>query len=145
MGIIDRLSTVLRSYLGGEDTSFSDSRERFGDPDLNAAWEELDDFLGKGRQNRRPFEEPEDVDFSGGKAGRKKRPPEELRADFAELGLPHGAPLEECKAAYKRLLNLHHPDRHAGHAANLKKATEKSARINAAWDRIKRWAETGRF
>jgi curved DNA-binding protein CbpA len=45
----------------------------------------------------------------------------------------------ECKAAYKKLLKLHHPDRHAGHTGNMKKATEKSARINAAYDRIEKW------
>jgi hypothetical protein len=66
-------------------------------------------------------------------------PPEELRRDFAELGLPFGAGAEECKAAYKRLLKLHHPDRHAGHEGNMRKATEKSARINAAYDRIETW------
>jgi hypothetical protein len=66
-------------------------------------------------------------------------PPEELRSDFAELGLPFGAGEEECKAAYKRLLKLHHPDRHAGHERNMKKATEKTMRINAAYDRIEKW------
>jgi hypothetical protein len=67
------------------------------------------------------------------------RPPEELRGDFAELGLPFGAGAEDCKAAYKRLLKLHHPDRHAGHEGNMRKATEKSARINGAYDRREKW------
>lgn len=128
MGIIDRLTGVLRTYLG---EFSSGSRESFGDPDVDAAWEELDDFLGK-----KTF-----ADASGARS--EKRAPEELRPDFAELGLPHGASLEECKAAYKRLLKLHHPDRHAGNAANLKKATEKTARINAAWERIKNQMEKG--
>jgi len=39
---------------------------------------------------------------------------------------------------------VHHPDRHAGHPGNMKKATEKSARINAAHQRIERWRETGK-
>jgi curved DNA-binding protein CbpA len=70
--------------------------------------------------------------------------PESLRPDFAELGVPFGASAEDCKAVYKNLLKIHHPDRHAGHAENMRKATEKSARINAAYDRINKWRETGR-
>jgi DnaJ-domain-containing protein 1 len=67
--------------------------------------------------------------------------PEELRADFAELGVPFGAGEKACRDAYKKLLKLHHPDRHAGHAGNMKKATEKTARVNAAYDRIEKWRE----
>jgi hypothetical protein len=70
---------------------------------------------------------------------RAEAPPEELRPDFAEMGLPFGAGADECKAAYRRLLKLHHPDRHAGHPGNMEKATKKMARINAAYDRIEKW------
>jgi hypothetical protein len=66
-------------------------------------------------------------------------PPETLRPDFEELGIPFGAGAEDCKAAYRRLLKLHHPDRHAGHQGNMEKATKKMAKINAAYDRIERW------
>ncbi|MDR2209856.1 MAG: J domain-containing protein [Spirochaetaceae bacterium] len=62
-----------------------------------------------------------------------------MRPDFAELGLPFGAGADECKAAYRRLLKLHHPDRHAGHQGNMEKATKKMAKINAAYDRIEKW------
>lgn len=77
-----------------------------------------------------------------GGAGRRQAPggpPETLRPDFEELGLPFGAGAEDCKAAYRRLLKLHHPDRHAGHRGNMEKATKKMAKINAAYDRIERW------
>jgi curved DNA-binding protein CbpA len=67
--------------------------------------------------------------------------PERLRGDFAELALPFGAGADECKAAYKRLLKKHHPDRHAGAEGDLQRATEKSARINAAYERIESWRE----
>jgi DnaJ-class molecular chaperone len=103
---------------------------RYRDPDLDAAYEELDDFLNnKERKNDAPR----------GAAGGEKVPPLELREDFECLGVPFGADAETCKSAYKKLLKIHHPDRHAGHEGNYKKATEKSARINAAWDRIERW------
>jgi DnaJ-domain-containing protein 1 len=157
MGIFDRLGDVLKSYLNNEDRRiFGHSRDSgapFGDPDLEAAYEELDELLGHKRGARnaggRAWESPgsggghawESANPGAGRrTGRRAEPPpEELRPDFAELGLPFGASAGECKAAYKKLLNIHHPDRHAGHAGNMKKATEKSARINAAYDRIEKW------
>ncbi|MDR0403899.1 MAG: J domain-containing protein [Treponema sp.] len=165
MGIFDRLGDVLKNYLNDEDRRiFGRSRGSgvppFGDPDLEAAYEELDELLGHGSAKRsggRDWESPEpdggtgaawenpgasgrDKARNGGPGGRNAAsPPEELRPDFAELGLSFGASAGECKAAYKKLLNVHHPDRHAGHAGNMKKATEKSARINAAYDRIEKW------
>jgi curved DNA-binding protein CbpA len=59
------------------------------------------------------------------------------------LGVPFGANFETCKAAYKKLLKTHHPDRHAGHEGNFKKATARSVKINAAWDRVNRWYQAG--
>jgi DnaJ-domain-containing protein 1 len=143
MGIFDRLGDVIRSYLNDAGPSrrpFPGGRSV--DPDLEAAYEELDDFLGSekaGSDRERS---------SAGKGGRGENtgwgtPPESLRRDFEELGLAFGASADACKAAYKKLLKLHHPDRHAGHEGNMRKATAKSARINAAFDRIARWRETG--
>jgi DnaJ-domain-containing protein 1 len=152
VGILDRLGDVIRSYLndaGPGPSGGSSAGRRYGDPDLEAAYEELDDFLGGGKAE---FEE-ERTDKGGreahrgnGPAGNAGRglPPESLRRDFEELGLEFGSSAEDCKAAYKKLLKLHHPDRHAGHEGNMRKATAKSARINAAYDRIERWRETGK-
>jgi DnaJ-domain-containing protein 1 len=119
MGIWNRLNSVINSY-------FTQSE----DPDLNEAYDELNDYL-KGKktpkyEDKKIYEE-------------KKMPPEELRGYFADLGVPFGAGSEECKTAYKKLLKIHHPDRHAGHEGNFKKATEKSAKINAAYDHIEKW------
>ncbi|MDR2606797.1 MAG: J domain-containing protein [Treponema sp.] len=172
MGIFDRLGDVIKSYLNDDDAAIfgrqADTVKRSGDPDLDAAFEELDEFLGKKGKgfSRTEYSHTEyektrggehysrteysRTDYSSAKRGagtRKKSAagkgeipvPMELRQDFAELGLGAGASLEECKAAYKKLLKIHHPDRHAGHAGNMLKATEKSARINAAWDRIEKW------
>jgi DnaJ-domain-containing protein 1 len=71
--------------------------------------------------------------------------PEVLRKDFAELEIDFASTLMECKASYKTLLKKHHPDRHAGHERNMKKATEKSARINVSYRRIETWYETGKI
>jgi DnaJ-domain-containing protein 1 len=154
VGILDRLGDVIRSYLNDADpgpSGQSPAGKRYADPDLKAAYEELDDFLDGGKTGFGAER------FSAGKDGRpdsrgngsrgnvgRGTPPESLRNDFAELGLSFGASADTCKAAYKKLLKLHHPDRHAGHEGDMRKATAKSARINAAYERIEHWRETGR-
>jgi hypothetical protein len=187
MGIFDRLGSVIRSYLNDEDVFGKPTpvQDQY-DPDLRAAFEELNEFLAgeKRKPFREPFQEREPFretgysrteysrteysktkqggtkyshtayshsEYAGGNSGktgrnsgrsspRTDRPiPEELRGDFAELGLPFGAGPKECKGAYKKLLKQHHPDRHAGNPENMQRATERSARINAAFDRIEKW------
>jgi DnaJ-class molecular chaperone len=138
MGIFDRLGSVISSYLndfGGETSSRLRSS---GDPDLDAAFEELDDFLKGGAKTQ---SSRKSNNQSGSYAKTSNLPPEELRADFEYLGVPFGADNETCKTAYKKLLKIHHPDRHAGHEGNYKKATERSAKINAAYDRIEKWRQ----
>jgi len=155
MGIFDRLGSVINSYFNdfGEETNRRFKTPSSGDPDYDSAYEELDDFLN----NREPRsehrwsdnEEPNNSragSSSGGSNFSSRRsssdqnqPPEELRADFEKLEVPFGADDETCKNAYKKLMKIHHPDRHTGHEANFKKATERCARINAAWDRIEKW------
>ena len=133
------MGSVLKSYLNDTDTEIPFGGQNRGsrapaDPDLDAAFDELNDYL-KGKERN---EKPES-------AYNVKPPPEELRGDFAELGIPFGASGEECKTAYKKLLKIHHPDRHAGHAGNFKKATDRTARINAAWDRIEKWRKNTNY
>ncbi|MDR2178505.1 MAG: J domain-containing protein [Treponema sp.] len=162
MGIFNRLENVIKSYLTQEDERIF-GRPRGADPDLEEAEAELESFLrnggawsggdwsdnrttGRARSGDWGDNRTTSRDWTGnrGAAGSAPRrdpagPPEELRPDFAELGLPFGAGAEECKAAYRRLLKLHHPDRHAGHQGNMEKATKKMAKINAAYDRIEKW------
>jgi len=138
MSIWNRLGSVIKSYFNdGRDDVFTRSgAKRQSDPDLNAAYEELDDFL-KGNDSKDKANTWTDQKE---KAAEKKKPvPEEIRRDFAELGLTPEATAEECKEAYKRLLKVHHPDRHANHQANMEKATAKTARVNAAYDRLEVW------
>jgi hypothetical protein len=147
VGIFDRLGDVIKSYLNDEDGRIfgaphpKESGPR-GDPDLKAAWDELNDELdGFPKGGAGPQGKSRDTQSQAWSDNRRPGvlPPENLRSDFALLGVPFGAAAVECKTAYKRLLKLHHPDRHAGHEGNMKKATEKSARINAAYDRIEKW------
>jgi hypothetical protein len=144
MGIIDRLGNVLKSYLNDDDGPVFGKRERHGgqtsgDSDYDEAYAELNDFLkgeGGGSGKR---EEVKGKKFEEKRFEEDGAVPVELRGDFEALGVPVGASEEVCKDAYKKLLKIHHPDRHAGHEGNMKKATEKSARINAAYDRIAKW------
>jgi DnaJ like chaperone protein len=70
--------------------------------------------------------------------------PQNNRAEpdaYAALGLSRDASDSEIRATWKRLMREHHPDHLAARGADgdlLKRATDKVARINAAWDRIKR-------
>ncbi|MDR0497041.1 MAG: J domain-containing protein [Treponema sp.] len=145
MGIWSRLGTVIKSYINDEDRNAfgrNSSRRHMetgrGDPDLDAAHEELDEFLSGSASNRN------NTGFGGNSEEkkaeeRKKTVPEEIKRDFAELGLTPDATLEECKEAYKKLLKIHHPDRHVKHQGNMEKATEKSTRVNAAYERLVQW------
>jgi DnaJ like chaperone protein len=60
---------------------------------------------------------------------------------YLELGLTRSATGEELRATWKRLMRENHPDSLASRgvpADFIARASEKVARINAAWDRIKR-------
>jgi hypothetical protein len=146
VGIFDRFGNALRSYFNDDDVwqdvkNTSSKRNFSADPYLADAFDELEEFL----QGRGSFAHEKNRTFYRSTDENRAKPvvPDALRADFAELGLEFGADAVQCKAAHKRLLKIHHPDRHASHEGNMKKATIKSARINAAYERICRWRETG--
>jgi DnaJ-domain-containing protein 1 len=152
MSIWNRLGSVINSYINDFGEQTSSRLKSSGDPDLDAAYDELDDFLNdedsgekKRSQNSSSYSwrDAQETPRGGNDRAKVKMPPEELRADFELLGVPFGADEETCKTAYKTLLKIHHPDRHAGHEGNYRKATEKSAKINAAVDRIEKWRAGG--
>jgi DnaJ like chaperone protein len=60
---------------------------------------------------------------------------------YLELGVPRSTSGEELRATWKRLMRENHPDSLASRgvpADFVARASDKVARINAAWDRIKR-------
>jgi DnaJ like chaperone protein len=60
---------------------------------------------------------------------------------YAELGLTRAASDDAIRTAWKQLMRENHPDSLASRGVPpefIAKATEKVARINAAWDRVKR-------
>ena len=139
MSIWDRIGTVINSYFDDYGGNTYHRYKSTGDPDFDAAYEELNDFLNnKNHQYEKKHPEYKNTDTT---SNTSNLPPKELLFDFEKLGVPFGADEETCKVAYKNLMKIHHPDRHAGHEGNFKKATERSARINASWDRINKWRQ----
>jgi len=69
------------------------------------------------------------------------RPDSGAADPYELLGLAHAASDEEIRARWKQLMRENHPDSLASRgvpAEFVARATDKVARINAAWDRIKR-------
>lgn len=159
--IFDRLGTILRSFMN-DDEPFSECRsgERpfsnpasSGDPFLDEAMEELDAFLNDDREReerlRREREERAEREYRGGQdrssggQGFRTNERAKLAAAYKVLGLAPTAGFDEVRASYKRLLKLHHPDRHGADPEAQKRATEVCARINDAYRIIETWKDTG--
>jgi DnaJ-domain-containing protein 1 len=158
--IFERLERLVKAWVNSG-SSPSPSRGRtsspssYGDPDLDAAMAELDDFLdtSKTETERREAEELR------AQAQRERRAREEqsrrygaqagdgqtavvIEQAYRYLGLKPYAPVSEAKAAYKKLLFAYHPDRNSSSPEALKKATETSTRINAAFQIIEAYEES---
>lgn len=126
-----------------------------GDPDLDAAMSELDDFLDQGRTEtearereearRRAAEEARRRQDSYASGYSRSGPPEALVQAYRTLGLSYGVPFPEVKAAYKRLLMQNHPDRNSATPEQMRRSTEISAQINAAYHRIETWNTKGKL
>ncbi len=160
--IFDRLGRLINSFFldGGDDDDSPYSGKTYrqsGDSDFDSAMDELNDFLRpdlteaerrEREEARRAAEEAarSRSSSSGGPSPRRPSgPPAGLVKDYALFGLPVGTKLEDIKPIYKKILKENHPDRHAGHAGNMKLATEYSAKVNAAYQRIEAWLQTGRY
>ena len=144
MGILERLGNVIKSYINDdtEHASGRRSQKTHEDPDYAAAWEELENDLNRKESREKEWDELLKDEKSGtaqNSENPKRKIPEELMPDFTELGLSPEASAEECKEAYKKLIKIHHPDRHANHAENMRKATDKTARVNASYGRLAKW------
>jgi hypothetical protein len=142
-GFIDKLADLLRSVLGDGDTpqngasgaGGSPRNARYADPDLQEAWQELDDFMRTGTDKEPPRE-----------AGARTRKPvdESLRQDYANLEVPFGADIDTVRASYKRLIMRYHPDKQAGDAEKQRVALEITKKINESFERIRSRHEPGR-
>lgn len=76
---------------------------------------------------------------SGGR--REAAPPSmSVPAAYRALGVTPDASDRQVKTAYRRLMNQHHPDKHAGRnlpAAELERSRERTHEIRSAWELIR--------
>ena len=124
--IFDRLGNLIRSMF-----QEGSSESRSHDPDIQDAWDELDDYLKSDPPKGRKSARPRPVHL----------PPRELEQDYLLLEVPFGAPFSEVKRGYKKMIARYHPDKHAEDSSSFDKATELSQKINAAFRRIERYEE----
>jgi DnaJ-domain-containing protein 1 len=141
----DRLGDLLRSTAkAGEDIFGRSSSPRSGrgsgDPDLEAAFEELDDFLNREEPKAEPRREQASAQP---KASKYSGPPQELAQDYKNLGVAFAAPFPEVRAAYKKMIMQYHPDKNSDNPEKLRIATEIAQKINISYQRIEKWVETG--
>src|SRR5688500_1268661 len=59
-----------------------------------------------------------------------------LEESYRALGLKPGASLQEARRAYHELVKFFHPDRHQASPGLLRKATEKTKKLNLAYERV---------
>ncbi len=132
----DRLGDLLRSLMDAGSRSHTTYDDR--DPDMQAAIEELDEFLKHGGFSEQDMSGRQEFRAAGGDraSGSSRRLDESLRQDYATLEVAFGAPLPEVRKAYKRLLHKYHPDRFTQEAKKQKLATEVTQRLNEAFKRI---------
>ncbi len=131
-GFIDRLAELLKTLFGSDEAR--PRAQRPIDPDVQAAWEELDEYMRTGANRstgtRREF-----------RAKASHPPDESLRKDYANLEVPFGATIDEVRASYKRLMIKYHPDKHAGDPERQKIALEIAKKVNQSFERIRNQQE----
>ncbi|MFA5851565.1 MAG: J domain-containing protein [Spirochaetales bacterium] len=161
--IFERLERLVKAWVNTGSASApsyerSGTRQTYGDPDMDAAMAELDDFLDTSKTES----EKREAEARRAQAERERRAREaqarrpggsSASGNYADstraviedayryLGMTPYAPFPEVKAAYKKLLFKYHPDRNASTPDALKKATETSTRINAAFQIIEAYEE----
>ena len=84
----------------------------------------------------------DDAAWERANGGRARGPAGQTEEDpYAILGLERGVSDEQVRATWRQLMRDNHPDGLAGRGVPpefIARASDKVARINAAWDRIKR-------
>ncbi len=137
-GFIDRLAEFLKTLFRDERAGGGPrpaGGTRFQDPDLQDAWEELDDYMRTGTDQPRQDE---------GRQSRRREPVDEsLRQDYANLEVPFGSDIETVKKSYKALMLRYHPDKHGGDPQKQKLALEITKKINESFERIRARHEGG--
>ena len=137
--LLDRLGELLKGLFSGGAGSSRGRTDTFGrsggwqqdghsprDPDLEAAWRELDDYLRAGSEPPR-----------GSGPGTRPAADESVRRDYANLEVPFGADIEDVRRSYKSLVLRYHPDRFAADPEKQAIALEITKKINESFERIR--------
>src|SRR5262249_39324021 len=73
---------------------------------------------------------------------RSKVPPpsseKRLRDLYAQLEVPYGAPFDEVKKSFRRLMRKYHPDLHVANPEKHKVATQLTMSLTQAYDELER-------
>lgn len=143
MDILDRLANLFKSFindLSDDNSSAGESKRQFYDPDEQAAWEELNDYLNDGDTGEKKSYSGTGNNHSYQRTGTGSHQTDsELQQDFKNLEVPFGAPFDKVKQSYKKLLSQYHPDKHANDPEKLKYATQLTQKINESFLRIKKY------
>ena len=137
--IFDNIGNFFRSiFQNGEEYTDEDGNKRFYDPDMQEAWEELDDYLNEDKTEKKQKAKTHTRSRAQQQADAiKKIEQEKLRQDYNTLKVKFGTSFSEVKKAYKKLVIQYHPDKHANDPKRFKMATEITQKINQAFQRIK--------
>lgn len=142
--LLERFERILRS-LFQEGRPEDDWAHISEESDFQDAWDELDEFLKSGSASTGRSSGYEDFfqgassSSAGPRSYQDRMPPESLRKDYTELGVSFGAPFEEVRISYRRLMRRHHPDLHAGDPKRHAEATQKAQQLNVSFQRIRAW------
>ncbi len=133
--IFDRLGNLLRSFVQEGTSTREYRRSSNDDPDIQDAWDELNEFLG-GSSSAGTSTGSAQGGYSR-TSSRSSSMPQDVRAAYEYLGVRVGTPVDEVSKVYKKLLREHHPDRFATNPDRLAEATERTKRINFAFQQIR--------
>lgn len=134
--IFDRLGNLIRSAFSADPDDFDFSRTNSSmDPDMQAAWDELNDFL-----NEDDFDDSASTaSGTSGSGANRSSIPADIAEAFKILEVPAGSNMEQVKHGYKKMAIKYHPDRFANNPEKMKNATEMMKRLNVAYQKIKKY------
>jgi curved DNA-binding protein CbpA len=139
--VFENLGRTIRSMLDQDRSEW--------DPDMKDAWSEINSYLNEfgefdqGQQsagdNSRSGTYQSQSNYYGSRDQTNRQGSfnsQTLAKDYANLELAPGATAEQVKSAYKAMLRIYHPDRHAGDQEKQRIATEITSRLNRSYQRI---------
>ena len=139
--VFENLGRTIRSMLDQDRSEW--------DPDMKDAWSEINSYLNEfgefdqgqqssGNNSKSGTYQSQSTNYgSRNQANRQgSTHSQTLAKDYANLELAPGATAEQVKTAYKAMLRIYHPDRHAGDPEKQRIATEITSRLNRSYERI---------